>query len=101
MNPASDTQLQQGLAMTRKMLELVKAEEWEALVTLGHERLQLLQQWSGATDPANAQAQIGILQEIQLLDREIEMLSRQSRDQAATNLRQIHQGRKAGKAYRS
>ncbi len=100
MISAHDAQLQQGLEMTRKMLQLVKAEQWEELAELGKERLLLLRQWSSALDPANAQTEIGILQEIQALDREIEMLSRQGRDQAAEHLRQIHQGRKADKAYR-
>jgi hypothetical protein len=101
MNPAPDVQLQQGLEMTRQMLLLVKAGEWEDLAALGSQRLQLLRQWHNDLDPARAQVQIGILQEIQALDREIEMLSRQSRDEAAEQLRQIHQGRKADKAYRS
>jgi hypothetical protein len=100
MISAHDAQLQQGLEMTRQMLQLVKAEQWEELAELGKERLQLLRQWSSALDPAKAQTEIGILQEIQALDREIEMLSRQGRDQAAEHLRQIHQGRKADKAYR-
>jgi hypothetical protein len=100
MTSASDSQLQQGLAMTRKMLQLVKAEEWEELAALSSQRLQLFRQWNSDIDPDKAQAQIGILQEIQALDREIEILGQQGRDQAAEHLRQIHQGRKADKAYR-
>jgi hypothetical protein len=87
--------------MTRQMLELVKAGEWEAVAKLGNERLQLLRQWEHQADPSLAQAYIGILQEIQVLDGEIERLSREGRDEAAKHLRQIRQGRKAGKAYRS
>ena len=93
--------LVQGLEMTRKMLELVKAGEWEQLSVLGAERLKLLQQWVRGTDPALAQQQIGVLQEIQKLDEEIETLGRQGREEMAQRLRQLHQGRKAGKAYRS
>jgi hypothetical protein len=86
--------------MTRQMLELVKAGEWEALAELGKARLHVLRQWNQEVDPNRAQAYIGILQEIQALDREIETLGRQCRDEAANQLRQIRQGRKAGKAYR-
>ncbi len=100
MSPPPDSQLQQGLEMTRRMLELVKAEEWEAVAALGNERLQLLRQWEQGADTNKAHEYIGILQEIQALDQQIEALSRQGRDQAVSQLRQIHQGRKAGKAYR-
>jgi hypothetical protein len=96
-----DSQLIQGLEMTRQMLELVKAGEWEAVAKLGSDRLQLLRQWEHQADPNTAQACIGILQEIQALDQEIERLGREGRDEAAKQLRQIHQGRKADKAYRS
>jgi len=101
MTHAPDAQLQQGLEMTRRMLELLKAGEWEAVAALGNERLQLLKQWGHDMDPAKAQAHIGTLQEIQALDLEIETLGRQGRDQAKSQLQQIHQGRKAGKAYRN
>ena len=96
-----DRQLIQGLEMTRQMLDLVKAGEWEAVTELGSERLQLLRQWEHQADPATVTACIGVLQEIQTLDKEIERLGREGRDEAAKQLRQIHQGRKAGKAYRS
>ncbi len=87
--------------MTRQMLELIKAGEWEAVARLGNERLELLRQWEHQADPSTVTACIGILQEIQTLDGEIERLGREGREEAAKQLRQIHQGRKAGKAYRS
>lgn len=86
--------------MTRKLLELVKAGEWEAVAELGEKRLRLLKQWSLGADPNKAQAHIGILQQIQEFDRQIETLGRQGRDEAAGQLRRLRQGRKAGKAYR-
>jgi hypothetical protein len=100
MRATPDSQLARGLEMTRRMLELVRAGAWEEVATLSAERLYLLRQWSGGNDPAAAQSQIGILQEIQALDSEIEVLGRQGRDEAAEHLRQLHQGRKAGKAYK-
>jgi hypothetical protein len=99
MYSAASQQLEQGLEMTRKMLELAKAGEWEQVAELGVERMKLLQQWVHTTDPAQAQQQIGVLQEIQKLDEEIETLGRQGREEIAQHLRQLHQGRKAGKAY--
>jgi hypothetical protein len=96
-----DAQLQQALEMTRQMLELLKAGEWEAVAALGSERLQLLKQWGRDKDPAKAQRYIGALREIQALDQEIETLGRQGRNQATSQLQQIHRGRKAGKAYRN
>jgi hypothetical protein len=101
MNRPSDSTLQQGLEMTRRMLDLVKSEDWDAVVALGKERLALLKDWNQDTNLIEAQTQIGILQEIQELDQEIETLARRGRDQAAGHLRLIHQGRKADKAYRS
>jgi hypothetical protein len=98
---APDRQLVKGLEMTRQMLELVGAGEWEALARLSTERLQLLKQWEQQGNPDDVPACIGILQEIQALDIEIEQLGRAGRDEATEHLRQIHQGRKAGKAYRS
>jgi len=100
MNLARDNPLTQGLEMTRQMLELVKAGEWEAVAELGAKRLQLLHQLNLGADASNAQLYLGVLQEIQSLDREIESLSREHKDQAADQLRQIYQGRKADKAYR-
>ena len=96
-----DSTLTQGLEMTRRMLDLVKAGAWEEVAALGKERAQVLHQWVKSTDPAMAQWQIGALQEIQTLDKEIETLCLKGRDQVAAQLRQIHQGRKAGKAYKS
>lgn len=95
-----DSQLKQGLEMTRRMLELVKAGAWEDVAVLGAERLRLLHEWVNNTEPDMAQQNIGILQEIQALDKEIEILSLEGKEELADNLRQIHQGRKAGKAYR-
>jgi len=93
-------ELAQGLELTRRMLELVKAGEWEAVAEVGAERLRLLRSWVRPSDPRLAQQQIGILQEIRKLDAEIDALSRQGRDEMEQRLRQIHQGRKAGKAYK-
>ncbi|MCU7812023.1 MAG: flagellar protein FliT [Candidatus Thiodiazotropha sp. (ex Notomyrtea botanica)] len=95
-----DNQLKQGLEMTRRMLELVKAGAWEEVAVLGAERLRLLREWVNNAEPDMAQQNIGILQEIQALDKEIETLSLEGKEELADNLRQIHQGRKAGKAYR-
>ena len=86
--------------MTRQMLELVKAGEWEAVAELGAQRLQLLRQLNLGGDASQVQVCVGVLQEIQALDREIETISRENKDEAADQLRQIHQGRKADKAYR-
>jgi len=99
MNASASPRLEQGLELTRKMLELVKAGEWEQVAALGAERLKLLQPWVPSPDPSLARQQIGVLQEIQKLDAEIETLSRQGRKEIARHLRQLHQGRKAGKAY--
>ena len=87
--------------MTRRMLELVKAEEWEQVAELAGERHELLLKGAGASDPESAQRNIGILQEIQRLDQEIERLGRQGREHLKQQLRQFQTGRKAGKAYRS
>ncbi|MCU7845530.1 MAG: flagellar protein FliT [Candidatus Thiodiazotropha sp. (ex Monitilora ramsayi)] len=95
-----DSQLKQGLEMTRRMLELVKSGAWEEVAVLGAERLQVLRQWGDTADADSIQQHVGVLQEIQALDKEIESLGRQGREEVADNLRQIHQGRKAGKAYR-
>ncbi|MCU7915604.1 MAG: flagellar protein FliT [Candidatus Thiodiazotropha sp. (ex Gloverina cf. vestifex)] len=95
-----DSQLKQGLEMTRRMLELVKAGAWEEVAVLGAERLRLFHEWVNNAEPDMAQQNIGILQEIQALDKEIETLSIEGKEELADNLRQIHQGRKAGKAYR-
>ena len=100
MNLARDNPLAQGLEMTRQMLQLVKAGEWEAVAELGAKRLQLLRQLNLGADASSAQLYLGVLQEIQSLDREIEAISRIRKDEAADQLRQIYQGRKADKAYR-
>ena len=101
MFTSADSVLSQGLEMTRKILDLVKAGAWEEVAILGKERSQVLNQWVKSTDPAMAQLQIGTLQAIQSLDKEIESLCLKGREQVAAQLRQIHQGRKAGKAYKS
>jgi hypothetical protein len=100
VNLARDNPLAQGLEMTRQMLELVKAGEWEAVAELGAKRLQLLHQLNLGADASNAQLYLGVLQEIQSLDQEIESLSRERKDEAADQLRRIYQGRKVDKAYR-
>ena len=94
-----DSQLQKGLEMTRQMLEMVKEGAWEEVVQLGSERLKLLRQWGDSAGPEEVQRNVGVLQEIQALDVEIEAIGQQGRKDIADNLRQIHQGRKAGKAY--
>lgn len=99
MYTTSSPWLEPALELSRKMLELVKADEWEQVVELGAERLRLLRQWVHSEDPALAQQQIGMLQEIQKLDKEIESLGRQGREEMAQRLRELRQGRKAGKAY--
>ncbi|MCU7906850.1 MAG: flagellar protein FliT [Candidatus Thiodiazotropha sp. (ex Epidulcina cf. delphinae)] len=100
MYTAVNEQLAESLAITRRMLDLVKAGEWEQVAELARQRHRLLRQGVVATDPAMVQQQIGMLQEIRQLDQEIELLSRRGRDEVETRLRQIHQGRKAGKAYK-
>ncbi|MCU7927893.1 MAG: flagellar protein FliT [Candidatus Thiodiazotropha sp. (ex Dulcina madagascariensis)] len=92
--------LAKALEMTQRMLDLVKAEEWEQVAELARQRQLLLQQGLAPTESAMVQQQIGIMQEIQQLDKQIESLSRQGRDEVESRLRQIRQGRKAGKAYK-
>jgi len=101
MYAGASNELVHGLELTRRMLELVKAGEWEAVAEIGAERLRLLRRWMRPTDPLLAQRQIGILQEIRKLDEEIEALGRRGRDEMEQRLRELHRGRKAGKAYRN
>jgi Arc/MetJ-type ribon-helix-helix transcriptional regulator len=100
MDLPADNPLLKGLELTRKMLELVQAGEWESVAELGKERLSLLRQWTVDDDGSHTQTYLGLLQEIQRIDREIEALSRRRKAEAADQLRQIHQRRKADKAYR-
>jgi hypothetical protein len=101
MHAPADSCLTQGLEMTRRILELVREGDWEAVAALGVERGRLLRQWGDRADPAEVQWQIGTLQAIQALDREIESLCLQGKAEVTGHLRQFQQGRKAGKAYKS
>jgi hypothetical protein len=94
-----DSQLLKGLEMTRQMLELVKDGTWEEVAKLGSERLKLLHQWGDSADPEEVRRNVGVLQEIQALDAEMEVIGQQGRKDIADKLRKLHQGRKAGKAY--
>ncbi len=85
--------------MTRQMLQMVKDGAWEEVAKLGSERLKLLRQWGDSADPDEVQRNVGVLQEIQAMDAEIETIGQQGRKDIAENLRKLHQGRKAGKAY--
>ena len=44
MFTSADSTLTQGLEMTRRMLDLVKAGAWEEVAALGKERAQVLHQ---------------------------------------------------------
>lgn len=92
--------LKQALALTRQLLELVRDEDWEVAANVEAERFHLLRQGIAADQPATLESQVEILREIEQLNVEIERLSRKSRSDLSRRLRDMHHGRKAGKAYR-
>jgi hypothetical protein len=100
MNQDEQNELKQALTLTRQLLVLVRGEDWEAAATVEAERFHLLRQGIAADKSATLEFQVEILREIEQLNVEIENLSRKSRSELSLRLREMHNGRKAGKAYR-
>lgn len=99
MSAHSEAGLQQALAMSHQLLELVNAGEMEQAAKLEATRFRLIRQGL-ADDPVNSsERRIELLREIQALDREIESVGRREHERLALRLRDMSKGRKAGRAY--
>ena len=99
MRQACQSALEQALESTRRLLALVDAQEWEAAAKVEAERFSLLRQHVADTDPESLEQQIACLREIEILDREIVKRSKERKADLSRRLRDLHQGRKAGRAY--
>lgn len=100
MSSQSEQSLRQALSLTRQLLERVVNKEIEGVVELEAERTRLIRQGVAGELPGSLQERVDMLREIQTLDEQITTIGRKSRDEVAEQLRQLHKGRKAGKAYR-
>ena len=91
--------LLQALYMTRRLLAQVENGELVQAVELEAVRSRLIRLGVAEVSSANPQQQVEILREIQALDEQIAAIGSRSREVLVQQLRQLHRGRKAGKAY--
>ena len=91
--------LNQSLLLSRRLLELIKEGAWDEASELEAERFQLIRKGIAAEPEQDPQGKIDILREIEALDREMASIGRQGKSKLSNQLRQLRQGRKAGKAY--
>lgn len=92
--------LKKSLELSRRLLTLMGEGAWDEAAELEAERFQMIQKGVAAEPEQDLQEKIDLLRQIQVLDREIESIGRQGKSKLSNQLRQIRQGRKAGKAYR-
>ena len=99
MDSHPESPLRRALRLTRRLLAQVGNGELAGVVELEAERTRLIRQGLAGELPANPQQRVDILREIQALDEQVAHIGGQSREVLVQQLRQLHQGRKAGKAY--
>ena len=77
----------------------MKKGAWEEAIELEAERLRILQEEDAVDPEQDLQENIGVLREIKALNSEMESVCQQGKSMLSSQLRQIRQGQKAGKAY--
>ncbi len=100
VNHTSRQILERGLTLSRRLLELMKDGDWEEAAKLEAERLRAIQKGLAAEPAEDLPEKIAILREIDVLNREMESIGVQGKSKLSSQLRQLKQGRKAGRAYR-
>ena len=88
------------LEMTRHMLQVAQAEDWQTLVSLEDSRKDLIAalfspQYAAVGAPELAE----VIREMLSIDQQIIALSEAGRQQAANGMRQLHQAHRAMHAY--
>ena len=89
-----------SLQMSRHLLKLMQEGAWDEAAVLEVERGRMIRQEFAAGSQTGAEEKIRTLREIARINQEIEAIGRNARSRIAKQLRQLHQGRKAGKVYR-
>jgi hypothetical protein len=98
-NPVSENGCGESLELTRRMLGLIEEGRWDEAAILEADRLAVIRREFSNETGRDVEKKIETLREIEVLHREMELIVRQYRDTLSTQLCQIAQGRKAGKAY--
>ena len=95
-----NSELEQALGLTRRLLQLAVDGDWEEAPKLEAERFRLLRQGVAGVAAESPETGIELLREIQALDQKILAIGRKQRDDLRRRLRGLHTGRKAEKSYR-
>ncbi len=77
----------------------MKDGAWEDAEKLEVERLRMIRKGLAAEPDQDLPEKIAILREIDVLNREMEAIGVQGKSKLSGQLRQLQQGRKAGRAY--
>lgn len=92
--------LQQGLALSRQLLALLRESRWDEAHALQAERFRLIQAGVTLAREQDVQEKITLLRMIAALDKEMAAIGLEGKAQLSDQLRRLGQGRRAGKAYR-
>lgn len=100
MNTTREQQWSGIMALSRRMHEAAKAQEWDDLLTLEPKRRELLDAFfSQAVEAEEAETVAAGIQEIMQRDEDITRLGEAVREQAAQQLKAMSKGRRAVQAY--
>jgi len=93
-------QLERILSMTRSMLELARAQDWEALSELEPQRRQLIMAFFTEAPSLQEAAQVAsVIEQVLAIDRETMGLGQAGLKQLGADLRNVGIGRRAHQAY--
>lgn len=93
----------QLLDLTQAMLAAAKSDDWDEFELLEGQRRTMLEMVFGsqAVEESTKLHLASVINEIQLVDKDISNLITQQRDQAAEELRHMKRARESDKAYRT
>ena len=98
MNPQPS--LRTLLELTRHMLQVAQAEDWQTLVSLEDARKDLIAAlFAPPLAAVHTPGLAEVIREILAIDQQVITLSEAGRQQAANGMRQLHQAHRAMQAY--
>jgi hypothetical protein len=97
MNP--QTSLSTLLELTRHMLQVAQAEDWQTLVSLEDSRKDLIAALFAPQLAVHTPRFAEVIREIFAIDQQIITLGEAGRQQAANGMRQLRQANRAMQAY--
>lgn len=100
MSPEDERSLETWVALSREMVELAQADEWEQLTKRESVRQQQIRSFfQRQVSPADVAQLKASIEQVMVMDATVQQLAEQARSEAARELVELRRNSQAVKAY--